>query len=486
MPLLAIDEGTTNAKAVVFDEKPNVLGMASFEFPQYYPKPGWVEHNPLEIWKAQILAIKDAVKRAKIEAREIDAIGITNQRETTILWKRDGTPIYNAIVWQCRRTAGMIEEIKREYGDMIREKTGLIADSYFSAPKIKWLLENVPGAKGLANRGDLLFGTVDSYLIYRLTGNHLTDYSNASRTMLFNIRKGAWDDELLELFGIPENILPEVMDSSEIYGYTNILGPDIPVAGDAGDQQAALFGQACIFPGMAKVTYGTGNFLLVNTGDMKRSENLLTTIAWSLNGKITYALEGSVFITGAALKWLRDSLGIIKNYGETEVMAQGSKEGIYFVPAFSGLGAPYWDQYARGLIIGITRDTGRGEIVRAALESIAYLTKDVVEEMRKEIEISEIRVDGGATVNDFLMQFQADILGIPIVRPEIKETTALGAAYLAGLAVDIWKDVEEILRMWKEQDRFEPIMDVKERSRRYMGWKRAVSRAMGWAKEVEL
>ncbi len=486
MPILALDEGTTNAKAVIFDEKPSILGMSSFEFPQYYPKPGWVDHNPQEIWNAQLLAIKDAINRAKIDAKEIEAIGITNQRETTILWKKDGKPIHNAIVWQCRRTASMVEEIRREYGEMIREKTGLVADSYFSAPKIKWLLENVPQAKELAEKGELLFGTVDSYLIYKLTGEHVTDYSNASRTMLFNIKKGRWDEELLELFGIPENILPEVKESSEIYGYTNILGPEIPVAGDAGDQQAALFGQACISPGMAKVTYGTGNFLLVNTGEMKRSENLLTTIAWRLDGKITYALEGSVFITGAALKWLRDSLRIIGDYEETEEMAKSSREGIYFVPAFSGLGAPYWDQYARGLIIGITRDTGRGEIVRAALEAIAYLTRDVVDEMRMEVEISEIRVDGGATVNKFLMQFQADILGIPIVRPVIKETTALGVAYLAGLAIDLWKNVGEIRERWREQDRFEPKMDDGERNRRYKGWKEAVSRALGWAKEVVL
>ena len=485
MPVLAIDEGTTNAKAVVFNETPEVLGIASFEFPQYYPKPGWVEHNPEEIWRAQILALKDAIKRAKIEPREIDAIGITNQRETTILWKKNGMPVYNAIVWQCRRTAEMVDEIRSEYGKLIKEKTGLIADSYFSAPKIKWILENVPRAMELAKRGELLFGTVDSYLIYRLTGEHVTDYSNASRTMLFNINKGEWDDELLELFDIPGDILPEVKDSSEVYGYTDILGREIPVAGDAGDQQAALFGQACLSPGMAKVTYGTGNFLLANTGERRDATTLLTTIGWGINGKITYALEGSVFITGAALKWLRDSLGIIENYEETGDMARQGKEGIYFVPAFSGLGAPYWDQYARGLMIGITRDTRREDIVRATLEAIGYLTKDVVEEMRKEIEISEIRVDGGATVNDFLMQFQADILGIPVVRSEIKETTALGAAYLAGLAVGLWKDMDDIGKGWREQDRFEPRIDERERERKYHGWKKAVSRALNWAKEVD-
>jgi len=484
MPVLALDEGTTNAKAVVFDEKPQVLGMASFEFPQYYPRSGWVEHNPEEIWEAQIMAAKEALKRARIEPNEIAAIGVTNQRETTILWRKDGKPIYNAIVWQCRRTAEMVEEIKKEYGEMIREKTGLIPDSYFSAPKIKWIFQNVPKAQELARKGELMFGTVDSYLIYRLTGEHVTDSSNASRTMLFDIRRGKWDDELLELFSVPEEILPEVKDSSEIYGYTKIFGSEIPVAGDAGDQQASLFGQACMERGMVKVTYGTGNFLLANTGDMKRTENLLSTVAWSIRGKITYALEGSVFITGAALKWLRDSLKIISSYEETEEMGRQGKEGIYFVPAFSGLGAPYWDQYARGLIIGITRDTGREDIVRSALESIAYLTRDVVEEMRKEIDIREIRVDGGATSNRFLMQFQADILGIPIVRSEIREVTALGAAYLAGMAVDIWKDEEEIAAKWRERDRFVPNMDGGERERKYLGWKRAVKRAMNWAREV--
>ncbi len=487
--ILSLDEGTTSARAIVFDRESNVLGVGQYEFPQHYPNPGWVEHNPEEIWEAQFRALKAAIARARVEPVQIAAIGITNQRETTIVWDRSGRPLYNAIVWQCRRTAEMVEEIKRKYGDAIKEKTGLIPDAYFSASKLKWLLDNVPGLRKKAERGEVLFGTVDTFLIYRLTGEHVTDYSNASRTMLFNIRRLEWDDELLEIFDIPEGVLPKVRESSEIYGYTkkDLLGVEIPVSGDAGDQQAALFGQAAFETGMVKTTYGTGNFILANTGKMLLySNSLLTTLAWGLNGKVSYALEGSVFITGAAVQWLRDGIRIIKHASETEELARKleSNEGVYFVPAFVGLGAPYWDQFARGLIIGITRGTGREHLARATLEAIAYLTRDVVEEMEKLVGIKELRVDGGATANDFLMEFQADILDRRVVRPVVKETTALGAAYLAGLAVDYWDGLDEIKSLWKAEQVFKPNMDEETRERLYRGWKEAVKRAMGWAKVV--
>jgi glycerol kinase len=486
--ILSLDEGTTSARAIVFDRESNVRGIGQYEFPQHYPRPGWVEHRPDEIWEAQMRAIRTALERAGIGPEQIAAIGITNQRETTIVWDREtGRPVYNAIVWQCRRTAEMVEEIKREYGDVIKEKTGLVPDAYFSASKLKWLLDNVPGLREKAERGEVLFGTVDTFLIYRLTGEHVTDYSNASRTMLFNIKRLDWDDELLEIFEIPEGILPEVRESSEVYGYTKreLLGSEIPVSGDAGDQQAALFGQAAFEAGMVKATYGTGNFILANTGKTVRySDNLLTTIAWGLNGKVTYALEGSVFITGAAVQWLRDGIRIIKSAGETEELARKlkSNEGVYFVPAFVGLGAPYWDQFARGLIIGITRGTGREHLARATLEAIAYLTRDVIEEMERLVGIRELRVDGGATANDFLVEFQADILGKPVIRPVVKETTALGAAYLAGLAVDYWDGMEEIRALWKAERVFDPKMDAETRERLYRGWREAVKRALGWAK----
>ncbi len=488
--ILSLDEGTTSARAMIFDKESNILGVGQYEFPQYYPKPGWVEHNPEEIWNAQFKAVKTALKNAKITPEQITAIGITNQRETTIIWDKDGKPVYNAIVWQCRRTAEMIEDIKRNYGEMIKEKTGLVPDAYFSASKIKWLLDNVPGLREKAQKGEVMFGTIDTFLIYKLTGEHVTDYSNASRTMLFNIKKLEWDEELLEIFGIPDAILPEVKESSEIYGYTKkeLFGVEIPVSGDAGDQQAALFGQACFDEGMVKATYGTGNFILVNTGDkIKYSQNLLTTIAWGLNGKVSYALEGSVFITGAAVQWLRDGLKIINSAAETEELASklASNDGVYFVPAFVGLGAPYWDQFARGLIIGITRGTTREHLARATLEAIAYLTKDVIDEMEKEVPIKELRVDGGATKNNFLMQFQADILGKTVIRPVVQETTALGAAYLAGLAVGYWESLEEIRELWKVEKVFEPKMNEKEREKLYKGWKEAVKRALGWARVVE-
>ncbi|NJE84789.1 glycerol kinase GlpK [Thermococcus sp. CX2] len=489
--ILSLDEGTTSARAIVFDRESNVLGVGQYEFPQHYPKPGWVEHNPEEIWEAQLKAIKTALKNAKITPEQIAAIGITNQRETTIVWDKSGKPLYNAIVWQCRRTAEMVEEIKREHGDVIKEKTGLVPDAYFSASKLKWLLDNVPGLREKAEKGEVLFGTVDTFLIYKLTGEHVTDYSNASRTMLFNIKRLEWDDELLEIFDIPEAILPEVKESSEIYGYTKreLLGAEVPVSGDAGDQQAALFGQACFEEGMVKATYGTGNFILANTGRMLLySDNLLTTIAWGLDGRVTYALEGSVFITGAAVQWLRDGIKIIKDAAETEEMAEklASNEGVYFVPAFVGLGAPYWDQFARGLIIGITRGTGREHLARATLEAIAYLTRDVVDEMEKLVQIKELRVDGGATRNNFLMRFQADILNKRVIRPFVQETTALGAAYLAGLAVDYWEGLKEIRELWKAERIFEPNMDEETRKRLYAGWKEAVRRSIGWAKVVQL
>lgn len=487
--ILSLDEGTTSARAIIFDRNSEVLGVGQYEFPQYYPKPGWVEHNPGKIWDAQLRAIKTAIERANVEPGQIAAIGITNQRETTMIWDKRGKPLHNAIVWQCRRTAEMIEEIKLEYGDVIKEKTGLIPDAYFSASKLKWLLDNVPGLREKAEKGEVLFGTVDTFLIYLLTGEHVTDYSNASRTMLFNIKKLEWDDELLEIFGIPEGVLPEVRGSSEIYGYTkkDLLGAEILVSGDAGDQQAALFGQAAFETGMVKTTYGTGNFILANTGKMLLySDNLLTTIAWGLKGKVSYALEGSIFITGAAVQWLRDGIKVIKRAPDTEELAASleSNEGVYFVPAFVGLGAPYWDQFARGLIIGITRGTGREHLARATLEAIAYLTRDVVEEMERLVSIKELRVDGGATANDFLMGFQADILNRRVVRPVVKETTALGAAYLAGLAVDYWESLSEIKNLWRAERVFEPKMDKETRDRLYHGWKEAVNRAMGWAKVV--
>ncbi|AEH25487.1 glycerol kinase GlpK [Pyrococcus yayanosii] len=487
--VLSLDEGTTSARAIIFDRNSEILGFGQYEFPQHYPRPGWVEHDPEEIWDAQLRAIKTALEMAKVEPSQIAAIGVTNQRETTIVWDRKGKPLYNAIVWQCRRTAEIVEEIKKEYGDVIKEKTGLVPDAYFSASKLKWVLDNVPGLRERAEKGEVMFGTVDTFLIYRLTGEHITDYSNASRTMLFNIKKLEWDEELLEIFGIPESILPEVRESSEVYGYTKkeLLGAEIPVSGDAGDQQAALFGQAAFEEGTVKATYGTGNFILANTGRMiLYSDNLLTTIAWGLDGKVTYALEGSVFITGAAVQWLRDGIEIIKSASETEELATklASNEGVYFVPAFVGLGAPYWDQFARGLIIGITRGTSREHFARATLEAIAYLTRDVIEEMERLISIKELRVDGGATANNFLMQFQADILNKRVIRPVVKETTALGAAYLAGLAVDYWESLDEIRALWRAERVFEPSMDEETRERLYRGWKEAVKRAMGWAKIV--
>jgi len=409
--ILALDEGTTSARAIIFDRESKILGLGQYGFSQIYPHPGWVEHNPDEIWDAQIRAIKSALRNARIELNRIAAIGVTNQRETTILWdKLTGKPVHNAIVWQCRRTAKIVDDLKRDYGDMFKAKTGLIPDSYFSGPKVKWLLENVPSLRDKAHKGEVLFGTVDSFLIWRLTGGkvHVIDYSNASRTMMFNIQRLDWDNELLEILGVPESIMPEPKPSSQIYGYTDpkIFGASVPISGDIGDQQAALFGQAAFEEGMAKCTYGTGNFLLVNTGNKAlESKNLLTTIAWGAGKKVTYALEGSIFISGAAIQWLKESLELISDISEVESLAFSvkSSEGVFFVPAFVGLGAPYWDQYARGLIIGLTRGVNKAHLARATLESIAYLTRDVLEAMGKAgIKISELRVDGGASKNDFL------------------------------------------------------------------------------------
>lgn len=489
--ILSLDEGTTSARALLIDRGSTILSVGQHEFPQHFPRPGWVEHDPKAIWDAQRRAYTDALDSARVEPSQVAAIGITNQRETTILWDRStGEPMHNAIVWQCRRTADHAEELKARHGEMIKSKTGLVPDAYFSGPKIAWLLDNVPGLRGKATRGEVAFGTVDSYLISKLTGGnvHTIDYSNASRTMLFNIHTLDWDPELLEAMDIPEEILPQPRSSSEIYGYTDpqVFGATVPISGDIGDQQAALFGHGAYEAGMAKCTYGTGNFLLMNTGKTPRTtQNLLTTIAWGLRGEVTYALEGSVFITGAAVQWLRDSLGIIDELSEAEELARSIKDngGVYFVPAFVGLGAPYWDQYARGTITGLTRGSGRAHIARATLEAIAYQTRDVSEAMERDsgIEIGELRVDGGATRNSFLMQFQADILGKRIVVPSVLETTALGAAYMAGLAVDYWSDTEELSALRGLDRVYEPKMSAAEGNRLYRTWKSAVERSRGWA-----
>ena len=493
--ILSLDEGTSSARALLVDKDSTIVSVGQHEFPQLYPKPGWVEHDPEAIWDAQKRAYKDALNSARIGASQVAAIGITNQRETTILWDRStGEAIHNAIVWQCRRTAHHAEKLKTRHGEMIKSKTGLVPDAYFSGPKITWLLDNVPGLREKATRGEIAFGTVDSYLISRLTGGrvHVTDYSNASRTMLFNIHSLEWDPELLEAMDIPEEILPQPRSSSEIYGYTDprVFGASVPISGDIGDQHAALFGHGAYGPGLAKCTYGTGNFLLMNTGKTPRStESLLTTVAWGLGGEVTYALEGSVFITGAAVQWLKDGLGLIDDPSEAEELASSleGNEGVYFVPAFVGLGAPHWDPYARGTITGLTRGSGRAHIARATLEAIAYQTRDVSEAMEREggIEIGELRVDGGATANGFLMQFQADILGKKIVVPAVLETTALGAAYMAGLAVDFWSDTEELGALRSVDRVYEPNMSSMEGNRLYKTWKTAVERSRGWAQPPE-
>jgi glycerol kinase len=490
--ILALDQGTTSSRAIIFDHSGHVVAQSNQEFEQIYPKPGWVEHNPEDIWSSQINVAKKVMQDKDLQASDFAALGITNQRETTVVWdKATGRPIHNAIVWQDRRTAGYCDQLRGQgWTDKIRDKTGLVIDAYFSGTKVKWLLDNVDGARERAERGELLFGNIDTFLIWRLTGGkvHVTDYSNASRTMLFNIHTLKWDDEILTEFNIPAAMLPQARPSSEVYGEVDadILGGAIPIAGDAGDQQAATFGQACFEPGMAKNTYGTGCFMLMNTGEtaVPSKNNLLTTIGWGLNGKVIYCLEGSVFVTGAAVQYLRDSLKIIGTAAETEALATSVADsgGVYVVPAFVGLGAPYWDQYARGAILGLTRGSGRAEVTRATLESVAYQSRDLLEAMEADsgVPLKELRVDGGMVANNFLMQFQADIVGVPVERPVVAETTALGAAYLAGLAVGYWKDEDEVKQNWALDQRFTPGMDEAKRAALYKGWKKAVERARHW------
>ncbi len=494
--LMALDQGTTSSRAIIFDDRGQIVSVAQREFPQIYPQPGWVEHDPEEIWVSQLNVAQEALARAGLHASDLAGIGITNQRETTIIWDRQtGKPIHNAIVWQCRRTAGMCDELRaRGLADVVHQKTGLVIDAYFSGTKIAWLLDHVPDARARAERGELAFGTVDTFLIWRLTNGrvHATDYSNASRTMIFNIHTLDWDDELLEELRIPRAILPEVRPSSGLFGESapDVLGAAVPIAGVAGDQQAATFGQACFAPGMAKNTYGTGCFMLLNTGEQAVSSRhgLLTTIAWGVNDRVTYALEGSIFIGGAAVQWLRDGLGIIASAAETETLAGSVPDtgGVYFVPAFVGLGAPHWDAYARGVIVGLTRGTTRAHLARATLEAICYQTRDVAEAMIADagVPLRALRVDGGAVANNLLCQLQADLLGVPVQRPVVTETTALGAAYLAGLAVGVWSSGEEIARQWQIDREFSPQMPAEERDRLYTGWQRALERAKGWAAEA--
>ena len=493
--ILALDQGTTSSRAVLFDNEGHAVGQLNETLKQYYPQAGCVEHDPLEIWQGQLKIAQKLLQNLGVAPERVAAIGITNQRETTVVWDRHtGEPIHNAIVWQCRRTAGYCDELKQKgWSNIVRDKTGLVLDAYFSGTKVRWLLNNVPGARGKAEAGDLLFGTVDTWLIWKLTGGtvHATDYSNASRTMLFNIHTLEWDQDILTELNIPTQMLPQVVPSSGVVGYTSpeLFGREIPIAGIAGDQQAALFGQACFAPGMAKNTYGTGSFMLMNTGHypVSSASGLLTTIAWALDDKVEYALEGSIFITGAAVQWLRDELKLIRTAAESEEIALSvtGTEGVYLVPAFVGLGAPYWDQWARGTIVGLTRGTGAAHIVRATLESIAYQTRDVLEAMVADsgIELKALKVDGGAVVNNFLMQFQADILGVAVDRPVVSETTALGVAYLAGLATGVWSSREEIAEMWRSERQFAPTMNQERRVLLYSGWKKAVGRAQAWAEE---
>ncbi len=489
--ILALDQGTTSSRSLIFDKQGNIISSAQKEFKQIYPQPGWVEHDAGEIWSTQFGTMAEAVAKARINMKQIAGIGITNQRETTVVWERSsGKPIYHAIVWQDRRTAAYCDELKTAgHKEMIRQKTGLILDAYFSATKLKWILDNVEGARKKAANGELAFGTIDSWLTWKLTDGkvHVTDVSNASRTMLFNIHSLQWDEELLKLFNIPASVLPEVKPSSKIYGVTGNSISGLPVSGIAGDQQAALFGQLCTQPGMVKNTYGTGCFMLMNTGEkaISSKNNLLTTIAWQIDGKTEYALEGSVFIAGAVVQWLRDELKIILTSAEVEKLAGQVQDtdGVYIVPAFAGLGAPHWNQYARGSIFGLTRGSSNAHIARAALDSIAYQTYDVLKAMEADsgINIKELRVDGGATVNNQLMQFQSDMLNCKVVRPKITETTALGAAYLAGLAVGYWKNVAEIQQQWQVEKQFSPSMNDDKRKELLKGWQRAVSAAVSWA-----
>jgi len=492
--ILAIDQGTTGSTAILFDREGQPVSPAYQEVRQIYTQPGWVEHDPKELFSASVAVAHDSLQKAGVATSQVKSIGITNQRETTIVWDRyTGEPVSNAVVWQCRRTAPLCEKLKQEgMGQIVKEKTGLIIDAYFSATKLRWILDHLPQGQHRAEQGDLLFGTVDSWLVWNLTGGavHITDYSNASRTMLFNIHTLKWDKELLAALDIPEAVLPHVMPSSQVYGETaaGILGDSrIPLGAVVGDQQAALFGQACYDAGMTKNTYGTGSFVLLNTGDkpVPSEKGLVTTLAWGLGGEVTYAMEGSIFITGAAVQWLRDGLELISNAAESEALARSVPDngGVFFVPAFVGLGAPYWDMYARGTILGLTRGTNKGHLARATLEAIAYQTRDIIEAMGAEagLQVPLLRVDGGGTANSFLMQFQADILGIPIQRAAVAETTALGAAYLAGLAVGLWHDTVDIERRWRAAETYEPKFSADQRESLYAGWKRAVERARGWA-----
>ncbi|RTR30715.1 glycerol kinase GlpK [Deinococcus radiophilus] len=491
--ILALDQGTTSSRAIVFDRQGHILATAQREFEQFFPRAGWVEHDAGEIWSTQSGVAQEAITRAGLRAENIAAIGITNQRETTVVWDRQtGQPISRAIVWQDRRTAELCDRLKAEGKEQtFRAKTGLLLDAYFSGTKVKWILDHVPGARQAAEAGNLAFGTVDSWLIYNLTAGalHITDASNASRTLLYNIHTGDWDDELLSLLDVPRSMLPEVRPSSEVYGETaaGLFGSQIPIAGIAGDQQAATFGQACLSRGMAKNTYGTGCFMLMNTEKeaMPSQNQLLTTVAWQLGGERTYALEGSVFIGGAVVQWLRDGLGIIRRSEEIEALASSvpDTDGVYLVPAFTGLGAPYWDPYARGTMVGLTRGSTAAHIARAALEAVAFQSAELLDAMQKDsgLDLKELRVDGGASRNDLMMQFQADLLGVPVVRPKVTETTALGAAYLAGLAVDFWPGTEAIEQAWEIDQTFEPQMKATERAARLSDWKRAVERSRGWA-----
>ena len=488
--VLALDQGTTSSRAIVFDHAGSMVSLAQKEFPQIFPRPGWVEHDPDAIWSTQAGVAAEALAKANLTPADIAAIGITNQRETTVVWDRDtGRPVCNAIVWQDRRTAGICDRLRRRKLDrVIRRKTGLVIDAYFSASKVQWILQHVNGAAAKARAGALAFGTVDSWLVWNLTGGrvHVTDASNASRTMLFDIATGDWDDELLKIFGVPRSMLPAVRSSSEVYGETMLLGGPVPVAGMAGDQQAALFGQACTTPGMAKNTYGTGCFMLMNTGTKRIASrhNLLTTVAWRLGDRTEYALEGSIFIAGAVVQWLRDGLEFFRSSPEVEALAAGVPDtgGVYLVPAFAGLGAPHWDPYARGTIVGLTRGTTRAHVARAALEGIALQSMDVLKAMEADarIRLKELRVDGGASANDLLMQMQADLLNVPVVRPRIAETTALGAAYLAGLAVGFWKSQADIAHQWQVGARFKPSLAPQVRKRKAGDWARALSRAKAW------
>lgn len=490
--IMALDQGTTSSRCIIYDHEGRQIAQAQKEFKQYYPEQGWVEHDAEEIWSTQMTVAYEAMLKAGATYQNIDAIGITNQRETTIVWdKKTGKPVYNAIVWQCRRTADFCDGlIARDLEDKIKEKTGLLIDPYFSGTKLRWILENVSGAREKAENGELLFGTVDTWLIWKMTGGrvHITDYSNASRTMMFNIHTLKWDDEILEMLDIPKSMLPEVRPSSEVYGETEaglFAGP-IKIAGVAGDQQAALFGQTCFEAGTAKSTYGTGCFLLLNTGDnpVESQNGLLTTIAWGLDGKVTYALEGSVFVCGAVIQWLRDELGLLSKASESEAMALSvaDSNGVYIVPAFVGLGAPYWDAKARGTMFGLTRGANKNHIVRAALESMAYQCYDLLQSMAHDLgsDAKSLKVDGGACANSFLMQFQADILGAEVVRPTCIETTSLGAAYLAGLATGYWKDKDDIIDNWQVDQVFEPKMEYIKKKRLLEGWQEAVRRTVGW------